>query len=154
MSATLPDDFHARMDEKQSAATASMAGGSSQASGDTTSVGPALPNLKSPPVAAAAAASHPAKEDRSHSNPRRKPGARECMQMSRKFGAEVIPDQYMDILSDYCNRGKVEHLIRMRERLDEHSRFLESQLAGLEALVQERGESDLVVPLGRPEPET
>jgi hypothetical protein len=42
----------------------------------------------------------------------------------------------------------------MRERLDEHSRFLESQLAGLEALVQERGESDLVVPLGRPEPET
>lgn len=76
------------------------------------------------------------------------------MQMSRKFGAEVIPDQYMDILSDYCNRGKVEHLIRMRERLDEHSRFLESQLAGLEALVQERGESDLVVPLGRPEPET
>lgn len=34
----------------------------------------------------------------------------------------------------------------MRERLDEHSRFLESQLAGLEALVQERGESDVIVP--------
>lgn len=34
----------------------------------------------------------------------------------------------------------------MRERLDEHSRFLESQLAGLESLVEERGESDAVVP--------
>lgn len=34
----------------------------------------------------------------------------------------------------------------MRERLDEHSRFLESQLAGLESLVQERGELDVVVP--------
>jgi hypothetical protein len=28
----------------------------------------------------------------------------------------------------------------MRERMDEHSRFLEAQLAGLEALVKEKGE--------------
>ena len=34
----------------------------------------------------------------------------------------------------------------MRERLDEHSKFLESQLAGLESLVAERGESDVIVP--------
>ncbi len=40
---------------------------------------------------------------------------------------------------DYCTRGKVEHLIRMRERLDEHSRFLELQLAGLEMMIQEKG---------------
>jgi len=58
----------------------------------------------------------------------------------------VIPQKYMDILFDYCKRGKVEHLIRMRERLDEHSRFLECQLAGLEAMVKEKGESDVVVP--------
>ena len=70
---------------------------------------------------------------------RRKPGARECMQISRRFGADVIPQQYMDILFDYCARGKVEHLIRMRERLDEHSRYLEQQLAGLEMLVLEKG---------------
>ena len=30
--------------------------------------------------------------------PRRKPGARECMQISRRFGAQVIPEKYMDIL--------------------------------------------------------
>jgi len=48
---------------------------------------------------------------------------------------------------DYCTRGKVEHLIRMRERLDDHSRYLESQLAGLEALVAEKGEVDIVVPV-------
>ena len=47
---------------------------------------------------------------------------------------------------DYCQRGKVEHLIRMRERLDDHSRFLESQLAALEVLVKQKGESDVVVP--------
>jgi hypothetical protein len=70
---------------------------------------------------------------------RRKPGARECMQISRRFGADIIPQQYMDILFDYCARGKVEHLIRMRERLDEHSRYLEQQLAGLEMLVLEKG---------------
>ena len=52
----------------------------------------------------------------------------------------------MDIMLDYCNRGKVEHLIRMRERLDEHSRYLELQLAGLETLVKEKGESSVVVP--------
>ncbi|GFH55507.1 hypothetical protein CTEN210_11983 [Chaetoceros tenuissimus] len=70
---------------------------------------------------------------------RRKPGARECMQISRRFGADIIPQQYMDILFDYCARGKVEHLIRMRERLDEHSRYLEQQLAGLEMMVLEKG---------------
>ena len=85
--------------------------------------------------------------------PRRKPGARECMQISRRFGVKEIPQQYMDTLLDYCNRGKVEHLIRMRERLDEHSRFLEMQLAGLESLVLENGESDIVVPLAPPSPD-
>ena len=78
--------------------------------------------------------------------PRRKPGARECMQISRRFGVNIIPKKYLDTLLDYCTRGKVEHLIRMRERLDEHSRFLESQLAGLEAIIREKGESDVVVP--------
>lgn len=34
----------------------------------------------------------------------------------------------------------------MRERLDDHSRFLESQLAQLEALVKEKGELDITVP--------
>jgi hypothetical protein len=92
--------------------------------------------------------------------PRRKPGARECMQISRRFGVRVIPRKYMNTLQDYCTRGKVEHLIRMRERLDEHSRFLESQLAGLEALVREKGESDVVVPVlperqeAKPPPQT
>jgi hypothetical protein len=43
-------------------------------------------------------------------------------------------------MKDYCNRGKVEHLIRMRERLDEHSTFLELQLASFEALVQDMNE--------------
>lgn len=70
--------------------------------------------------------------------PRRKPGARECMQISRRFGTDVIDTRYMDILMDYCNRGKVEHLIRMRERLDDHARFLELQLAGLEAAIVQR----------------
>ena len=55
---------------------------------------------------------------------RRKPGARECMQISRRFGVEVIPQKYKEMLLDYCKRGKVEHLIRMRERLDVHARFL------------------------------
>jgi hypothetical protein len=59
----------------------------------------------------------------------------------------VIPEKYSEILFDYCKRGKVEHLIRMRERLDEHSRFLELQLAGLESLVKEKGESHVVVPV-------
>ena len=78
--------------------------------------------------------------------PRRKPGARECMQISRRFGASIIPEKYMTTLLDYCHRGKVEHLIKMRERLDCHSRFLEYQLAGLEARVKEVGESKIVVP--------
>jgi PHD-finger len=93
-----------------------------------------------------------AKED-ALKQPRRKPGARECMQISRRFGVKEIPQQYMDTLLDYCNRGKVEHLIRMRERLDEHSRYLEMQLAGLESLVLEHGESDIVVPLAPPSPD-
>jgi hypothetical protein len=94
--------------------------------------------------------------DQSHSDikvPRRKPGARECMQMSRRFGARVISDNHMDILLDYCQRGKVEHLIRMRERLDDHSRFLEMQLAGLETLVKEKGESDITVTAFTPKEE-
>jgi len=78
--------------------------------------------------------------------PRRKPGARECMQISRRFGVNIIPEKYMTILLDYCRRGKVEHLIKMRERLDCHSRFLEYQLAGLEARVKDVGESKVVVP--------
>lgn len=78
--------------------------------------------------------------------PRRKPGARECMQISRRFGVKVIPQKYVETLEDYCTRGKVEHLIRMRERLDDHSRTLEAQLAGLEALIKEKGEIDIIVP--------
>lgn len=83
--------------------------------------------------------------------PRRKPGARECMQISRRWGVQVIPQKYMEILLDYCTRGKVEHLIRMRERLDDHSRMLEAQLAGLETLIKEKGELDLKVPPALPE---
>ena len=30
--------------------------------------------------------------------PRRKPGARECMQISRRFGVQIIPQKYMDTL--------------------------------------------------------
>lgn len=80
--------------------------------------------------------------------PRRKPGARECMQLSRRFGAQIIADSHVEVLLDYCKRGKVEHLIRMRERLDDHARFLESQLASLEALALETG----VDPTVRPAP--
>jgi hypothetical protein len=94
-------------------------------------------------VPSAPVAIDPSKETKM---PRRKPGARECMQISRRFGVREIPQKYMDVLLDYCKRGKVEHLIRMRERLDDHSRYLEAQLAGLEALVKEKGESDVVVP--------
>ncbi|OEU17385.1 hypothetical protein FRACYDRAFT_237802 [Fragilariopsis cylindrus CCMP1102] len=79
-------------------------------------------------------------------SPRRKPGARECMQICRRFGVDIIPENHMNVLLDYCRRGKVEQLIRMRERLDCHSRFLESQLAGLEGLVMKVGESNVVVP--------
>jgi len=76
--------------------------------------------------------------DKDSKAPRRKPGARECMQISRRFGVDVIPEKYMDILFDYCNRGKVEHLIRMRERLDEHAYFLEAQLSGLDEMVAQK----------------
>jgi len=96
---------------------------------------------QAPPPAAAPSASKA---------PRRKPGARECMQMSRRFGVKVIPQNYMDTLFDYCSRGKVEHLIRMRERLDDHSRMLETQLAGLEALAKEKGELNIKVPAAEP----
>lgn len=85
---------------------------------------------------------HPNSVTSSIKQPRRKPGARECMQISRRFHTQVIPARYMEVLLDYVNRGKIEHLVRMRERLDEHSRLLESQLAGLEALVREKGESN------------
>jgi len=34
----------------------------------------------------------------SSKNPRRKPGARECMQISRRFGTGMIPQNYMEIL--------------------------------------------------------
>lgn len=44
----------------------------------------------------------------------------------------------------------------MRERLDEHSRFLESQLAGLESLVQNKGQltvdTDIKILDGKAEP--
>ena len=52
--------------------------------------------------------------------PRRKPGARECVQISRRFGVRVIPDTYMEILTDYSTVSV--NLIRMRERLDEQIR--------------------------------
>jgi hypothetical protein len=77
---------------------------------------------------------------------RRKPGARECMQLTKKFGVTPIDEHSFDVLLDYSKRGKVDHLIRMRERMDEHSRFLESQLAGLESLVKEKGEINIVCP--------
>mmetsp|Transcript_17899 Transcript_17899/g.24650 ORF Transcript_17899/g.24650 Transcript_17899/m.24650 type:complete len:81 (+) Transcript_17899:3-245(+) len=73
------------------------------------------------------------------------------MQISRRFGVNVVPQKYMDILLDYCTRGKVEHLIRMRERLDDHSRMLEAQIAGLEALVKEKGELKAVFPPAEPD---
>jgi hypothetical protein len=91
-------------------------------------------------------APEPQQDARSTKVPRRKPGARECMQISRRFGVKVIPQKYVETLEDYCTRGKVEHLIRMRERLDDHSRLLEAQLAGLEALIKEKGETDITVP--------
>jgi hypothetical protein len=112
---------------------------------------PAEPMYAPTTSSASAIASRPSTfDDVMHNSkqPRRKPGARECMQMSRRFGAQVISDSNMEILLDYCRRGKVEHLIRMRERLDDHARFLEAQLAGLESLVREKGESDLRVPPG------
>jgi len=55
---------------------------------------------------------------------------------------EQFPSILKFMIKDYCTRGKVEHLIRMRERLDDHSRFLELQLASLESLVKRRNESE------------
>merc|ERR1711862_432183 len=74
--------------------------------------------------------------------PRRKPGARECMQISRRFGVNVISQKNMDILLDYKNRGKLEHLIRMCERLDEHLLMLQAEYSGFLCLIQEKGEID------------
>lgn len=79
-------------------------------------------------------------------SPRRKPGARECIQAAKRFGVQVIPEKSIGVLVDYCQRGKLEHLIKMRERLDDHSRFLELQLAELEVLVKQKGESKVTVP--------
>ena len=79
-------------------------------------------------------------------SPRRKPGARECIQAAKRFGVQIIPEKSIGVLVDYCQRGKLEHLIKMRERLDDHSRFLELQLAELEVLVKQRGESKVTVP--------
>lgn len=106
--------------------------------------------LSQAPAAAAAAASFSSGGQTAGADakvPRRKPGARECVQISRRFGNRVIPEKYSEILLDYCSRGKVEHLIRMRERLDEHSRYLQLQLANLEQLVKEKGSSDATVPV-------
>ena len=89
-------------------------------------------------------ATHPG-TGRASSN-KRKPAARECTQLIRRFGANVIPQESMDTLLDYCSRGKLENLLRMRQQLDEHAMFLEHQLASLEALVQEKGEVNVVVP--------
>ena len=80
--------------------------------------------------------------NQSGKQPRRKPGARECMQMSRRFGESVISHKYMNCLLDYSLRGKVEHLVRMRERLDDHSRFLEVRLAELHLLIKQNKENE------------
>ena len=64
------------------------------------------------------------------------------MQMSRRFGESVISHKYMNCLLDYSLRGKVEHLVRMRERLDDHSRFLEVRLAELHLLIKQNKENE------------
>ena len=87
----------------------------------------------------------PAQSDTSKSS-RRKPGARECIQAAKRFGVQIIPEKTIGVLVDYCQRGKLEHLIKMREKLDDHSRFLELQLAELEVLVKQKGESKITVP--------
>ena len=87
----------------------------------------------------------PPQSDTSKSS-RRKPGARECIQAAKRFGVQIIPEKTIGVLVDYCQRGKLEHLIKMREKLDDHSRFLELQLAELEVLVKQKGESKTTVP--------
>ena len=52
------------------------------------------PDMTYTPSASYAAASSVS----SGKNPRRKPGARECMQISRKFGSNIIDQRYFDIL--------------------------------------------------------
>jgi hypothetical protein len=141
-------------------ATATMTGASAQAVAANTTTTfksavtdsgtkmppPPIPTVETRAAAAYGSAFAAAAARSSSRTPRRKPGARECMQISRRFGVRVIPEAYVEIMTDYCRRGKVEHLIRMRERLDEHARFLAAQLAGLEALAKEKGESNVVVP--------
>ena len=105
------------------------------------------------PARSAAAAAKSAMNAGSKKESRRKPGARECMQITRKFGMAPIEQKHFDILMDYSKRGKVDHLIRLRERMDEHSRFLEAQLAGLEARVlenQEKEKGETSVPAAKP----
>ena len=122
--------------------------GASLAAGKSVPFAPQVPTTAAGAATAAlASGGHTAVTDGDAKVPRRKPGARECVQISRRFGNRVIPDKYSEILFDYCSRGKVEHLIRMRERLDEHARHLELQLAGLEKLVKEKGQSDVTVPV-------
>ena len=58
----------------------------------------AVPPAATPaaPTPAVGTSSGPSKEATSSAKvPRRKPGARECMQISRRFGVRVIPDKYM-----------------------------------------------------------
>ncbi len=64
------------------------------ANADTTAVSmAATPVITAPPIPQPEV--EPPKPSRV---PRRKPGARECMQISRKFGAQVIPNKYIQIL--------------------------------------------------------
>ena len=75
---------------------------------------PAVAVLKSPPVASSSApmsadTSSAAVTNQTGKQPRRKPGARECMQISRRFGVNVIPEKYMNILTvsfllEICSR--------------------------------------------------
>lgn len=59
------------------------------------------PPLPPPPPPTAVVKSQSDKAESAHAStkvPRRKPGARECMQISRRFGAQVIPQKYMTTL--------------------------------------------------------
>jgi hypothetical protein len=66
------------------------------------------PNIDIPGLVAAAIrnATEETQEEEEKQNspakiPRRKPGARECMQISRRFGVRVVPKKYMATLLDY-----------------------------------------------------
>ena len=56
----------------------------------------------SDPMRDVATASGQPKEAGTAKVPRRKPGARECMQISRRFGVRVIPDKYMVSLLEFA----------------------------------------------------